>query len=378
MAPSPDVLIIFATDFTGGPGRGLVQLIENAPSFEFNFTLCNFNATYVKGGNRRFYEAAEESGIHVHSMDQYFPIDPTVLLRALSAHKQYGSNIIQTHGYKPSVIGLFLKTIRKVPWIAFAHGYTDDDAKVRIYNRLDTVLLRYADRVVAVSNSMRELLMRKGINPSKITVVPNAIDKDALTPDVCKSAVLRSLRVDSVSPVIGVVGRLGPEKGQLLFLRAFQRVLQDIVNVKALIIGDGPDRRALERFCLENHIEESVRFVGHVQNIANYYQLLDLMVIPSISEGLPNALLEAMSFRVPVIATAVGGIPEVIDDGSNGILVPSGSPRRMADEIVKLVQDGEQQALFAENGEKTVLSHYQPEARVGNIYGLYKEVLMGI
>ena len=371
----PHVLIIFAANFTGGPGRGLLQLIKRAPTLGFDYTLCNFNATHVKGGNRRFYETAREFGINVHLIKQYFPIDPTILMRVLRIHNTYRNNIIQTHGYKPNVIGLFLRVFRKIPWIGFAHGYTDDNKKVRLYNQIDAFVLRFADIVVAVSDATKELLIEKGILPENIHVIRNAMDREELKPIRSVEDIKAQLKIDIEQNVIGVIGRLGPEKGQIVFLEAFSKILRHNPNVIALIIGDGQDQGLLVSFCLENHIADNVRFIGHVDNISDYYQVLDMLVIPSYSEGLPNVLLEAMAFEIPVVATSVGGIPEVIDS-DNGILIPPGDAIRMAGEILRLLEDKH----VAEQIKKNIAifldsSFFRPEERAQKIAEIYRQVL---
>jgi len=371
----PHVLIIFAASFTGGPGRGLLQLIKHAPSFSFDYTLCNFNAVYVDGGNNRFYEAAKASGIHVNLVDQYFPIDPTLLLRVLKTHHLYQNNIVQTHGYKPNIIGLFLKTFRKIPWIGFAHGYTDDNRRIKLYNRIDAFVLRFADAVITVSSSMKVLLIQKGICPDKIHVIRNAMDRAELRPMQSVETIKSELGITTGQDIIGVIGRLGPEKGQIVFLESFSQILKHHANVIALIVGDGQDKDRLVEYCREKHMAENVRFVGHVDNISDYYQIMDMLVIPSYSEGLPNVLLEAMAFEIPVVATAVGGIPEVINS-NNGILVPPGDATRMAREVLRLLKDKQLSKQIQRNiCEFLDSSFYQPELRAQKIAEIYRQVL---
>jgi len=178
----PNVLIIISTGIIGGPGKGLFQFLKKAPELGFDFTLCNFLATWMKKGKYEFYEKATAYGIRVHLIEQNFLIDPMLISRAIKVRNQCNNNIIQTHGYKPDVIGFFMKKFLKIPWIGFAHGYTYDDRKVKVYNWIDSLVLRYADKVVAVSDSMKKLLVKKGIKSSKIIIIRNAIDKSELIP----------------------------------------------------------------------------------------------------------------------------------------------------------------------------------------------------
>ena len=370
LAVKPNVLIIIATGIIGGPGKGLFQFLKNAPESGFNYTLCNFIATWIKHGKYEFYERAKADGIKVHLIKQHFPIDPMLVLRAIRVKKQFSNNIIQTHGYKPNVIGFFLKKLLNTPWIGFAHGYTDDNRKVKVYNWIDSLVLRYADKVVAVSVSMKKLLVKKGIKSSKIIIIRNAIDKSELIPGKSVRDIRTALRIESKQLVIGVVGRLGPEKGQIVLLKAFRNFLQKLPHAKALIIGEGQERKSLVSFCKENNIADNVIFTGYINNVADYYQIMDLLVIPSFSEGLPNVLLEAMACGIPVIASSVGGIPEVIND-KNGVLIPPGDHNRMSDEIMDLVGDKKRMKRLKVNAQSTISSFFELGLRAKKIVNLY-------
>ena len=370
----PNVLIIIATGIIGGPGKGLFRFLKQAPKLGFDYTLCNFKASWMKEGEYEFYERAVTYGIKVHLIKQNFPIDPMLISRAIKIRNRCNNSTIQTHGYKPNVIGFFLKRIIKIPWIAFAHGYTDENRKVKIYNCIDLLVLRYADRVVAVSNSMKKLLVRKGIRSSKIVVIRNVIDKNELIPRKSERDIRTALRIEKKSLVIGVVGRLEPEKGQIVFLKALKKVLQKLPHAKALIIGDGQERAKLEGYCKANVISDNVIFTGYISNVADYYQIMDLLVIPSFSEGLPNVLLEAMACGIPVIATSVGGIPEVIND-KNGVLIPPGHYIKMSDEIMNLLGHKKKLERLKIKAQGTVLSYLTPESRAKKIVELYYHLL---
>lgn len=371
----PNVLIIIATGITGGPGKGLFQLLGRSTSLGFDYTLCNFERTYVNSESDQFRKTATSLGIGIFFIKQTLQIDPFLILRAIKIKKSQKTNIVQTHGYKPNVIGLFLKYLMRTPWIAFAHGYTNDNFKMKIYNRLDLLILRHADIIVAVSSSMKLFLTMNGINCSRISIIPNAVDKNQLVPSINCNDLRISLGIKETESIISVVGRLGPEKGHAVFLKAFREVLRQFPQTKALIIGDGQERQKLVDFSEQTNITQHVIFTGHVNNPADYYQIIDLLVIPSLSEGLPNVLLEAMVLGIPVIATSVGGIPEIIDNRRNGILVPPDDQQRMAHEIISLLSNWDQAPELADNARATVLSYADPSTRAEKIASLYRTIL---
>jgi glycosyltransferase involved in cell wall biosynthesis len=245
---------------------------------------------------------------------------------------------------------------------------------MRIYNGIDRIVLRYADRVVAVSGAMRDLLTRNGVSPDRITLIYNAIDPEDTRATTEASEIRARHGLAPGQKIIGVIGRLSPEKGQGVFLRAFKRVAERVPAVKALLIGDGPDKVDLERYCRESGLNDRVIFTGYKENIADYYQLLDILVLPSFTEGLPNTVLEAMLFSVPVLATSVGGVPEVIGK-DNGVLVPPNDPVVLADRMIELLQNDSVRKTIGINGRNSLFPRFAPDQRVASIVSLYYELL---
>jgi glycosyltransferase involved in cell wall biosynthesis len=366
------VLIIIATDIIGGPGKGLFQFFKHAPAGEFDYILCNFNVRNRPFG--QFINEAHRKNLNLVLLNQHATIDPSLLFQARKVLLETGANIVQTHGYKSNLIGFLLRRVCSHPWIGFAHGYTDDSNKIRFYNMLDRAVLGYADRVVTVSGSTKRLLVRSGVKESRISLIYNAVDPDEDKPTLDSHVVKKNYGIRVGQKVVGVVGRLNPEKGQLVFLKAFRSVLKIFPDVKALIIGDGQDRRNLEDYCKQNGMDGNVVFTGYQENMANFYQVLDILVLPSLSEGLPNAVLEAMSFGVPVVAASVGGVPEVIYD-ENGVLVPPGDHEALADRMTKLLRNDQLRQALGVKGRNSLYPNFSPSYRAQQIVELYKDLL---
>lgn len=368
----PKVLILIATDPIGGPGKGLFQFLEHASGNALDYLLCNFNVKDRPEG--QFIQEARRRKLDLLLLDQRSVIDPRLIFQARKIVVEQGINLIQTHGYKSDVIGFFLHLLCRRPWIAFAHGYTYGNWKMRLYNRIDRLVLRHADRVVAVSEAMRELLKRNGVPEERIALIYNAIDP-ADAGSATEPAVIRKRH--GLAPdqkVVGVIGRFNPEKGQGIFLKAMRKAAQHCPDVKALLIGDGPDQAELERYCRENGLNNCVVFTGYRENIADYYRILDLLVLPSFTEGLPNAVLEAMSFGIPVLATSVGGVPEIIEK-DNGVLVPPNDPEALAKRMIELLQNESLRKVIGAKGRSTLYPRFAPDHRAGKIVGLYHELL---
>ena len=235
-------------------------------------------------------------------------------------------------------------------------------------------MLRFADKVVAVSNPLKELLVHRGVNPSTIEVIQNAVDSKELKPDLKAEEVrgMHGILKDDI--VVGVVGRFGPEKGQAVFLQALTLLKKRMVKIKALLIGDGSEKERLIEYCHDHELIDYVIFTGYQENIANYYQIMDLLVIPSFSEGLPNVLLEAMAMGIPVVATAVGGITEVVEKTS-GELVTAGDVEEMSRSIELIIMDEKLRSSMSKKARKKVLSLFSAENRANQIIRLYQNIL---
>jgi glycosyltransferase involved in cell wall biosynthesis len=368
----PKVLIMIAADEISGPAKGVLQFLEHAPGGAFEYVVCNFDREDHPVG--QFVREARRRNLNLRLLKQRTSLDPAMILEARRIVRELDINLIQTHGYKSNTLGFFLRLLCRLPWMGFAHGYIDDSAKNRFYNRIERLVLRQADRVVAVSDALKTLLIQHGVAGHRIRVVHNAIERSAAAASTSIREVRLRHDLAAGEKVIGVIGRLNPEKGQKIFLRAMEKTLRHVPGVKALIIGDGRDRPALQNFCRERGLAGHVLFLGFQENIADYYQVLDLLVQPSFSEGLPNTVLEAMSFGVPVVATAVGGVPEIIENG-NGVMVPPNDPEALAEKMVELLKDDALRQAIGAKGKSSLHPRFASDQRARQIIGLYQELL---
>jgi glycosyltransferase involved in cell wall biosynthesis len=268
---------------------------------------------------------------------------------------------------------LLLRPFIRLPWVAFAHGWTDEDRRIRAYNRLDFRLLRYPDAVVAVSQDVRRRLEAAGVPSSRITVIPNAVDLPTTAPRLEGGSWRASLGLSPLRPVVSVIGRLSPEKGQDVFLRACGVARRCGTPFTAVLVGEGPSTTSLRAQVEDAGLSPIVRFAGYHSDVSAVYRESDIIVIPSRSEGLPNVLLEAMALGKPVIATNAGGIPEVIRNGVNGVLVPIADPESMARAMSMLLTSAEQRAILGRNAAATAPA-FSPSTRAQRILALYDEV----
>ena len=299
--------------------------------------------------------------IERHRYDSQVVNDLCRLVHATRPH------IIETHHVKSHCLVALSGLWRHYTWVAFHHGYTQTDAKVRAYNQVDRWSLRHATHVVTTNQPFAAMLASRGIPRSRITVLHNGVRDLPLVP-VGVAALRQELNLCEGERVVVSVGRLSQEKGQADLIRAFSP-LRD--RAKLVIVGDGADRPSLERFARALGLERSVIFAGMRANVAPFYAMADVFVLPSLSEGSPNALLEAMACSLPIVATRVGGVPEIATDGTTALLVPPRQPLALAGAIVRLLDDAALGAELGAAARRRVLTDYTPEERTMRLSRLY-------
>ncbi|MCI0432994.1 MAG: glycosyltransferase [Gemmatimonadetes bacterium] len=296
------------------------------------------------------------------------PLDLALPGRVRSILDEWRPAVVETHGYKASAIAFRLGRDRpEWRWIGYFHGFTTESRRAGFYHWLDLRMLRRADVVVAVSEAQRHELAR---TIRDVRVIRNAVtlldDPGDVPPDW----------LDGVTrltpPRLAVVGRLSPEKGVDVFLQALARLQARGVRCSALIAGDGPERTALERDASSLGLDDRVRFLGHVAHVRPLYARIDLLVIPSRSEGLPSVLLEALAADVAVVSTRVGSIPDVLTAEGAGILVPPDSPSALADGIEAGLAI--RHSPVARQARASAAAAYSQEKRAQALVSLYLEL----
>jgi glycosyltransferase involved in cell wall biosynthesis len=367
------VAILIATYRIGGPGKGLLDFCETAPDYGCEPFLVGF--TVGKEESSPFLEEARRRKIKVLSLKHHFRYDPTPIFQFRSILKENKIELVQTHGHKANFISFLLKRFMNTPWVSFVHGWTDEDWKIRAYNKLDKFLLKFPDKVVAVSGELASRLYSLGIPQGKVRIIHNAVFEQGIQKQTPSLEVRKEFDIPKEDKLLGVIGRLSPEKGQIYFLQAFSEVIEKIPKLTALIVGEGPDEKMLKAYCHSKKLDSKVIFTGYQRDITSIYRSLDIVILPSLSEGMPNVALEGMLFGKPTIGTRVGGTPEVITDKKTGILVPPEDAISLADSILELLRDENKRRTFSENARKFVLDNFSLERRVKSMVELYQETL---
>jgi len=282
-------------------------------------------------------------------------------------------NLIHCHGYKANFYGLFASR-GKIPAVTTHHNWLRWHWRLGLYCLLDSLWIRYFDRVITVSEKNIEELLRYRIPKAKIRVIDNGIDMDRFNREIQAGAIKKELGLLENSKVVGTIGRLGDEKGQIYLLQAARGVVEKEKSVRFLIVGDGPLREYLKEETAKLGIADSVTFTGYRQDIPELLSAMDLFILPSIKEALPMVLLEALAARKAVIATRVGAIPKVVNN-ENGIMVDPGDAAGLQDAILSLLANEEKRREYASAGYDTVKTHFSLERMRSEYIDLYHELL---
>lgn len=321
-----------------------------------------------------FWEAVVGLGLPTHRIEDRFPGDPQLLRQFQEVLAKVQPDIVQTHGYRPNALARLSRPKSQAKWLGFWHGATWENWKVRLYNRVDLWALARADRVVTVSHKQADILGAKLPAGTKIEVVSNAVVLQPHDFTAQQRSELRQPYVrDAQTKLLGVFGRFSSEKGQDLFLDAMAELRDQ--NLSALLLGEGPDEGRLRQQVRDLSLEDRIHFLGYQEEVARYYALIDVLVLPSRSEGLPNVILEAMTCQVPVVATAVGGVPEIVQNESNGLLARPEDVASLALQIQRMVSDPQLAARLAQAGAAFVADAYSLPARLESFRHLYDRVL---
>jgi glycosyltransferase involved in cell wall biosynthesis len=249
--------------------------------------------------------------------------------------------------------------------------------KKRHHLLLERLANRFTDKMIAVSEDIRQRRIHdEGAPSGKIITIPNAVDMERFGPMNSRERMRKELGIGTSYPVVGTVARLVTAKRLDYLLEAARTVCEAVPRARFLIIGDGPLREELEGQALNlDLIPENVRFLGSRQDIPELLSSVDIFVLSSEREGLPVSLLEAMAASRPVVATQVGGIPQVIEDGHNGLLVSAHDPAGLAKAILTLIEDSTLRESVAREGYQTVKARFSADVIGRQITVLYDDLL---
>jgi len=314
----------------------------------------------------------EEAGIPVRPLldrlaKRRFSVAYAWRLRRLLRKERF--DVVHAHIYASAVAATIATLGTGVPLVITEH--TEASWQTWRARWVSRWVYRRVERVIAVSTPIRRrLIERDDVHPDLITIVPNAV-ASASEPhaDASLPAELRE------RPLVGVVARLQPEKGVANFLKAATRVAPQFPEAHFVVAGDGPLRWELVALAEDLNLSKRVQFLGFRSDASALMRFLDVLVVPSLTEGSPLVTLEAMAAGVPVVASAVGGIPDQIRHEKEGLLVPPGDTGTIGDALLTLLGDSNRARRLGEAGRRRATSQFSHATMVRQIEDVYRDIL---
>ncbi|MGE4441526.1 MAG: glycosyltransferase [Desulfomicrobium sp.] len=354
---------LIATNFYGGPER---QICQHARMMMERGHWLRIISFMENSRQTELMDTAASLGIPVLGLSGSHPFDPRPIwkLRDYLAHSRV--DILCTHGYKSSVLGRIASWMAGCRQLVISRGWTGETRRVRCYEMLDRIFLRLADAVVAVSEGQRQKILACGVNSDKVRVIHNAIDLAAY-PGPANKSVRTELGIPKEAILVATAGRFSPEKNHMGLVEAATRVLEEMPDVYFVVFGEGFLRSELEKAVADAGIGHRFFLPGFRSDVRSLLHDIDIFVLPSHTEGLPNVVLEAFACRKPVVATCVGGTPEVVSDGVSGFLAPRGDMDRLAQGVLALAGDAALREQMGRRGYLSVEEEYGFE-RQTNLY----------
>jgi sugar transferase (PEP-CTERM/EpsH1 system associated) len=353
--------------------------------------LENMVVSLSKGVNRCLYQpaiccydtlgtlASSLNGtVNVHFLKRNQGIDYTYPFKLAKLLRKEKVHILHLHNSTAFFYGVIAGGIARVPVIVYTEHARDvfPNLKVRI---ADKFLSLFTNKVIVVADFLKKNLIKyEWFNPSKVMTIYNGIDGSKFKAEFDKSEIKRGLGLSENSRIIGMVARLDPIKNHKSLIMSMQSVIKKFPEAILLIIGDGPIRNELEVFVEKCDLKKNVTFLWTRHDIPQLLSVMDIFVLCSMSEGLPITLLEAMAGGKPIVATRVGGIPEVIEHNINGLLIPSGNIEALLDAILELLRDTEKAKQLGAAAERKFERNFSLSSMVEKYQEVYEALLQHV
>jgi glycosyltransferase involved in cell wall biosynthesis len=362
-----------SSTFFGGPERQMLGLAGALPE-----SVRTTFVSFAEGGRcGAFLDEVKARGFDTVALKNDFP-KLVATARELTGVLR-DTDILLCHGYKANIVGRVAARRAGIPAVAVSRGWTGENRKVKLYEWLDRRHLRLMDRVVCVSDGQAAKVRRWcGVPESRISVVRNSARLAAfenVDPDARRKLLGFFPSDTALSQVVVAAGRLSPEKGFGVLVDAAATVCRSHPNAGVVIFGEGVLRPELEAQIAARGLTGRVVMPGFRTDLDSLITAADVVVLPSFTEGLPNVALEASAAGVPVVATAVGGTPEVIADNETGFLVPPGEPESLARKVVALLSDTELRSRMGEAGKRRMRDVFTFDAQAAAYLKLFDSLL---
>jgi glycosyltransferase involved in cell wall biosynthesis len=329
-----------------------------------------------------------QHGMAVHPFKHFVqPLDPfNDLLALLDLYvflRKRGYHVIHTHNSKAGFIGRLAGKWARVPVIVHTvHGFAFHDQeppwRQALFRNLERLAAHWCDKMIFISQPLIDWALREGVTPeSKVAKIYSGIELNHFRPVSAeeKKRIRKKWGIRPRDPVIGMISKLWEGKGHATLIQAFRDIKREMAQAKLVIVGEGYLQDELVALVDRLGLRDSVLFTGFQMDVFEIIATFDVAVLPSFFEGMGRVLLEAMAMEKPVVATRVGGIPDLVDDGVNGFLLSPGKTRELAQALLKVLRDKKLARKLGKEGRKKTTERFSAESMVQSIDRIYRELL---
>jgi glycosyltransferase involved in cell wall biosynthesis len=375
---SGDRLVLHTRVITGG-GGGPEKTIVNSPRFlkkQGYPMLCAYMRAPDDKGFESLLVRGQAAGATIIPVDDNGPLDWRIARRFKQICGEHRPAIWHAHDYKSNFFGLLANRHTPMKLITTAHGYVEQTWKTPIYYGLDRFVLKFYDHVICVSEDLHSFMLERGIAEERCSYIPNGIDTEEYRRTQPSIDAKRRAGVPEGRMVIGAVGRLSPEKGFDLLLQAFASMcVATGADCELWIAGEGSEKARLAVMIEELGLVGRAKLLGFTSDIHELFAAMDGFVLSSLREGIPNVVLEAMAMEVPMVCTRVAGVPNVMDDEKEGLLIDCGSTPALEAALTRLVTEPSLRISLAKAARARVERRHSFSLRMQRIKDVYERVL---
>jgi succinoglycan biosynthesis protein ExoA len=364
------VLHLVASNFVGGPEKQILRHAIDVRDVGIEVYVGSFRDQPERA---EILNEAEQSGLPTYECKSSWKFDLRAVRDLAAFLKRERIQLLCTHGFKANIIGGLSKIIAVVPQIAFCRGWTGETLRVRVYEFVERRALLFADQIVCVSAAQAKILGRTSRLRARITVVHNAASGPVCLASESQRATHKAqLGFPRNALLIGTVGRLSIEKGQRYLVAAAVELLSEFRDVRIVILGEGRERANLEAQIERLGVGKIVQLQGFIKDIGPWFKAFDVLANCSLTEGIPNVILEALAAGTPVVATAVGGVPELIKDQETGLLVPPADPTALAGGLATVLRSPQLRSKFSQAGQMWVRTRFSSAHQQEALLAIYE------
>jgi glycosyltransferase involved in cell wall biosynthesis len=370
--------VVLEVRVVSGSGGGPDKTVLNSPRFLAHAgypTLCAYMHPPGDPGFEQLRAKAALWQAPLLSVHDRGPWDWRVVPQLLNICRREKVAIWHGHDYKSNALGLLLRRFWRMHLVTTVHGWVHQTRRTPLYYWVDRLSLPCYERVICVSDDLRERCLACGVPAERCVLIENAIDTAQFARRLSVAEAKQRLGIPAGRFLIGAVGRLSAEKGFDLLIRAAARLLSQGHDLELYVIGEGDEKTALQALISELGVGERVRLLGYRADTIELYQAMDLFALSSLREGLPNVLMEAMALEVPVVATRIAGVPRLVRDGENGLLVEAGDVQGLARALGRLWNDAAMRDRLGRAGRQTIERSYSFAVRMQKVRATYDQLL---